>query len=151
MINKSFEEFRIENRRFEKNITLFKTLAILTGILAVFRLIISPEILSGSGSLFDFGTMIIPVGLYIEYRKKAKDWGGQFIETTHDTLNFKTRMSKLTTVELDTITSIQIKLDQVIIGTTESEELTIHIEDFTEYEDRMSIKNHFSVLASKLA
>ncbi len=145
------ETFRIENKRFEKNIKLFKILAIITSILAAGRLITNPGIFSGSGTIFDFGTMLFPIVIFFEYRRKAKNWGGQFIEVSDTELNFKTRKNEQTTVQLNSITNIEIKLDQIILQTSDAGEQSIIVEDFTEYSDRMAIKNNFAELKKKLS
>ena len=145
------ESFRIENKRFEKNIRLFKILAILTAVLAVSRVVSNPEIFSGTGTLLDFGIMLLPIVIFFEYRSKSKNWGGQFIEVTDSELCFKTRKNQQITVQLGSITNIEIKLDQIILQTTDSGEQTIVVEDFTEYSDRIAIKNNFAELKKKLS
>jgi hypothetical protein len=145
------ERFRIENKRFEKNIKLFKVLAIITAILAVFRIISNPDMFSGTGSLLDFGTMLLPIVIFFEYRRKAKNWGGQFIEVSDTELNFRTRKNEQSTILLNSITNIEIKLDQIILKTSDAGEQSIIVEDFTEYSDRMAIKNNFAELKKKLS
>ncbi|MEP5792398.1 MAG: hypothetical protein ABJ313_15785 [Cyclobacteriaceae bacterium] len=147
----STEQFRIENKRFEKNIQLFKILAAIIAVLAVFRVVSNPEIFSGTGTMLDFGTLLLPIVIFFEYRRKAKNWGGQFIEVSDTELSFKTRKNEQTTVQLNSITDIEIKLDQIVLQTADAGEQTIIVEDFTEYSDRMTIKNNFTELKKKLS
>lgn len=145
------ESFRIVNKRFEKNIQAFKILAILTAVLAFIRVMTNPEIFSGTGKMLDFGTMLFPIIIFFEYRRKVKNWGGQFIEVTNSELSFKTRKNEQTTIQLSTIKNIEIKLDQINLQTSDMDEQIIIVEDFTDYADRMAIKNHFTDLKKKLS
>ena len=86
---------------------------------------------------------------FIQYRKTAKKWSGQFIEWSDSQILFKTREYDKTTVELDDINSIEIKLDRIILRTKEKD-FEINIEDYTEYEDRLQLKNNFERIKEKL-
>ena len=150
------EPFRIENKRFEKTIRLFKILAILAAILSVFRIATNPEIFTGTGligigRIVDFGIMLMPVIIFYGYRRKAKNWGNQFIEISDSKLSFKTRKNKQTNIQFNSIKNIEIKLDQIILNTSDHGEQTIIVEDFTEYSDRIAIKNNFAELKKKLS
>ena len=118
-MSEEFQPIRIENKRFEKNIKLFKVLAIIATILAVYRILSTPDIFTGTGKLMDFGTTLIPIILFFEYRRKSKNWGGQFIEWTNEHLNFKTRHSERTSIANTSITGIEIKLDEILVSTSE--------------------------------
>lgn len=134
---------RIENKRFEKNIKLFKWLAIISIIPIIGKLILNPEILTGKGTFLDYAINFIPVFLFFEYSRKAKNWGGQFIEWKEGKISFKLRKVSENTIEYSNIESIEIKLDNIIITLKDGEKYDLNIEDYTEYEDRLRIKENF--------
>ncbi len=141
--------YRLENKRFEKNIKFFKWGAIITLFLAIIRIAFDADLFQGSAKLGDFMLSLIPIMFFIQYRKTAKKWSGQFIEWSDSQILFKTREYDKTTVELDDINSIEIKLDRIILRTKE-EDFEINIEDYTEYEDRLQLKNNFERIKEKL-
>ncbi|WP_226389698.1 hypothetical protein [Penaeicola halotolerans] len=142
-------EDRIENYRFEKNIKFFKWGAIITLLLAVFKVAFTPDILDGGGKMADFLLTLIPIGLFFQYRSAAKKWGGQFIEWKENEISFKSRKYNLTTIHLSNIESIDIRLDVIEIRTSE-QKLDINIEDYTKYEDRIRVKDNFKKIKEKL-
>ncbi|MAC95917.1 MAG: hypothetical protein CMC96_10475 [Flavobacteriales bacterium] len=89
---------RIENKRYEKNLKLFKWGAILSLALAAIRIAIEPKILSGIGSTIDFILLLYPIPLFILYYRTAQKWGGQFIEWKEDEISFKSRKYDKTTI-----------------------------------------------------
>jgi|SRR5690554_338990 len=141
--------YRLENNRFEKNIKFFKWGAIVTLFLAIIRIAFDSNIFHGTATFGDFMLTLIPVGLFIQYRQTAKKWGGQFIEWTDNQIIFKSRKYAKTTIEITDIESIEIKLDLIIIKTIENN-YEINIEDYTEYEDRIQLKNNFERVKEKL-
>lgn len=140
---------RIENHRYEKNIKLFKWCAGLALLLAVFRIAITPDVLTGGAKSFDFLTTLIPIGLYLQYRKTAKNFGGQFIEWSENEISFKSRKYKHTIIKLSNIESINIRLETIEINTPEKN-YAISIEDYTKYEDRMRLKENFEKVNDQL-
>lgn len=101
-------------------------------------------------SLLDFAFTLLPIVLYIEFLRKAKNWGGQFIEISANQVSFKTRDSGDVAIAINDITHIEIKLEQIIIRKSDATEHTIIVEDFTEYEDRMAIKSNFTELKARI-
>lgn len=142
--------FRIESRRFANYMQFFKIGAIISTIVVTMYLILKLAVFDGQVEYINLAGYAFAFSMYYEYKRKAKAWGGQFIEATGSVLSFKTRKNEQTTIRLDTITNIGIKLDQIILQTTELGEHTIVLEDFTEYKDRMMIKNKFAELKKQL-
>lgn len=140
---------RLENKRYEKNIKFFKWVAIGSFIAAIARILSEPNILTGAGKTFDYVITLYPIGLYFQYRKTAKNWNGQFFEWKQNELKFKSRKYDKTIIAYTSIKSIEIKLDFIYIETTENS-FEINIEDYTEYEDRMRLKENFKKLKNKL-
>lgn len=140
---------RIENKRYEKNLKLFKWGAILSLVLAAIRIAIEPEILSGVGSTIDFILLLYPIPLFILYYRTAKKWGGQFIEWKEDQISFKSRKYDKTTVPLSEIKSINIHLHIIEIETLKAK-YEINIEDYTAYKDRIRLKENFEWLNKKI-
>lgn len=140
---------RIENRRFEKNLMFFKWSGIITLILAIIRVAFDDSIFNGTATIGDFISLLIPIVFFLQYRKTAKKLGGQFIAWTDNQLLFKTRDLNKTTLEIDTIEAIEIKLDAIIIKTNEAV-YKLNIEDYTAYEDRLQIKRNFEHLKQTL-
>ncbi|WP_310991034.1 hypothetical protein [Aequorivita marina] len=143
------QNYRLENNRFEKNIKFFKWGAIITMFLAIMRIGFDSDIFKGSATFGDFILTLIPVGLFLQYRQTAKKWGGQFIEWTDNQIIFKSRKYDETTIEIDDIESIDIKLDMICIKTKEKN-YEINIEDYTKYEDRFELKSQFEIVNEKL-
>ena len=141
---------RIENYRFEKNIKFFKWGVGITLILAVFKIVLTPDILNGGGKMTDFLTTLIPIGLFFQYRSTAKKWGGQFIEWKENEISFKTRKYDSTTIKMEEIQSVEIRLDLIIISTLQKK-YEINIEDYTEYKDRIRLKDNFGKIKEKLS
>lgn len=133
---------KIENRRFERNIWFFKWSAIITLLLAILKIIFFPEIFDGSGKAGDFFLLLLPISFYFNYKRTAKNWGGQFIEWAENSISFKTRNYASTIIETKEIKNIDIALDVIRIQTSEKE-FEISIEDYTNYEDRIRIKDNF--------
>lgn len=140
---------RIENRRFEKNIRFFKWSAIITFVLAVIKVIAFPEVLEEKGKTGDFFLLLLPIALYMNYRRTAKNWGGQYIEWTKDNISFKTRNHSSTIIEIRKISKIDIEFDVIKIYTSKKQ-FKISIEDYTNYEDRIRIKDNFESLRKEL-
>lgn len=92
---------------------------------------------------------LIPITLFLQYRKTAKKWGGQFIEWSDHQILFKSRNHASTTIELADLEAIEVKLDFIILKTKETK-YEINIEDYTEYKDRIHLKNHLEKLKEKL-
>lgn len=141
---------RIENTRFEKNIKLFKWVAILSFLLVIVRILFDLEIMNGGGKLSDLFTSLIPVGMFFQYRSTAKKWGGQFFEWKENEVEFKSRKYDKTVVTHNSIIQINIKLDIIEIKTNDKL-YEINIEDYTEYNDRLRLKNNFEQLKKKLS
>lgn len=140
---------RIENKRYEKNLRLFKWGAILSLVLAAIRVTIEPEILSGIGSTIDFILLLYPIPLFILYYRIAKKWGGQFIEWKVDEISFKSRKYAHTTIKISDINSINIRLHLIKIETNKMN-YQINIEDYSNYNDRIRMKNILIMLKEKL-
>ncbi len=117
---KKIEPERIESKRFEKNIKLFKTLAILAFLVAILKVILTPDILTGGGKLLDFGIFLFPIFLFFEYRRKAKNWYGQFIEWGENDITYKTREKEITIIPYESISDISIKLDEIILTSNQN-------------------------------
>lgn len=141
--------YRLEIKRFEKNIKFFKWGAIITLLLAIIRIVFDPSIFNGTAKLGDFMMSLVPIMLFTQYRKTAKRWGGQFIEWNEFQIIFKTREYDKTTVEIEDIESIDIKLDTIIVRTKQND-YEINIEDYTAYEDRLQLKDNFERVRKSL-
>lgn len=127
----------------------FKWSGIITLILAIIRVAFDDSIFNGTATIGDFISLLIPIVFFLQYRKTAKKLGGQFIAWTDNQLLFKTRDLNKTTLEIDTIEAIEIKLDAIIIKTNEAV-YKLNIEDYTAYEDRLQIKRNFEHLKQTL-
>ncbi len=141
-------ENRIENRRYEKNIKLFKWLAIASLILIVARLSLDSSILTNGAKLGDLISTLFPLAFWFQYRITAKKWGGQFFEWRQNEIEFKSRKYERTTIPFDSIKEIDIRLDIIEIKTV-NQLFEINIEDYTEYEDRLKIKKNFELVKNK--
>ncbi len=141
---------RIENRRIERNLKFFKWAAVISLLIAVFKILLTPEILNDGGRMVDYITTLIPIGLFLQYRSTAKKWGGQFIEWNENEISFKSRKCDNTTIKLVDIKSIDILLDIISIITLDKK-YEINIEDFTNYKDRVRIKGNFEKVKLKLS
>src|SRR5690606_25967603 len=95
----------------ERNLKFLKWAAVITLLVAIFQILLTPEILNGGGRMVDFITTLIPVGLFLQYRSTAKKWGGQFIEWKENEVSFKSRKYDHTTIKMEDIVSINIQLD----------------------------------------
>jgi len=140
---------RIENKRYEKNLKLFKWGAILSLALAVIRIAIEPKILSGIGSTIDFILLLYPIPLFILYYRTAQKWGGQFIEWKEDEISFKSRKYDKTTIPLSDIKSINIHLHIIEIETLNAK-YKINIEDYTAYSERVQLKSNFEKIKTQI-
>lgn len=129
---------------------LFLWLAILGITIVCIQIILYPEILNERSRLLDLIVFLFPIGFYLQYRRKAKTWGGQFIEWAPDYVEYKCRQNKSELVRLNTLINIDIKLDEVILTLTDGKEKTISLEDYTEYSDRIKIKENFECLKVRL-
>jgi hypothetical protein len=141
---------RIENKRFEKNIKLFRWLAVLTLIIAIIKISLDPNIFNSSGRKFDFIISLLPISLFLQYRQTANKWGGQFIEWTENEISFKSRKYDNTIINLDDIDEILIKLDTIEIR-TKNKNFVINIEDYTDYQIRLRLKNNFEKIKERIA
>lgn len=137
---------KIENKTVERKMKFLKWCAIITLILALLRVYMVPSALSRVGSAFDFIIFLLPIYLFYEYRKNAKNWKGQFIEWNDNEIKYKTREEQTTILKYEQIQSVDIKLDEIIINIKEGEQRRIYIEDFEEYSDRVRIKKNFETL-----
>src|SRR5690554_4269932 len=140
---------RIENKRYEKNLTLFKWGAILSLALAAIRIAIEPEILSGIGSTIDYMLLLYPIPLFLLYYRTAQKWGGQFIEWKEDEISFKSRKYDKTTIRFSDIKSINIHLHIIEIETLKAK-YEINIEDYTAYSDRVQLKSNFEKVKNQV-
>jgi hypothetical protein len=140
---------RLENKRYEKNINLYKSAAVITLILAIFKVIYTPNIFTGFAKPVDFITSLIPIVIFIQFKRTAKKWGGQFIEWRENEVEFKSRKYDKIIVHYNNITSINIKLDIIKIE-TEQKKVEINIEDYTEYEDRIRLKSNFEKIKNEI-
>lgn len=140
---------RMNNTRYEKNLKNYKRLAIGALILLVFQVLMAPVTFRDGFKLADTLTNLLPFTLLIHYYFTAKKWGGQYMQWTEDYFAFKSRKYPETQLPLSGIISIDIKLDTITIE-TKQQRFEINIEDYTEYEDRLRMKENFRILAEKL-
>ncbi len=141
---------KIENNRYEKNIKLFKWVAYLSIIPIGYKLVtifISSEFKTNA---YDLISLAIPLILFFNYKRTAKNWGGQFIEWNNDILTFKTKDIKEIIISIENINKIEIKLDSILILTNENKTLLINLEDYTDYKDRLRIKKNFEAYSKSL-
>jgi hypothetical protein len=141
---------KIENKTVERKMKFLKWSAIIMLILSLLKIYMNPDIFNKVGSSFDFIIFLLPLYLFYEYRKNAKNWNGQFIEWNDNEIIYKTREEHTTILKYVQIQSIDIKLDEIILNTKEGEQRKIYIEDFEEYSDRVRIKKNFESLNNKL-
>ena len=85
---------RIESNKLAKKKPLFLWLAIIAIVVAAIRLWTEPALLTGNGKLADFTLLLLPVGLYINYRSRLTKWGKQFIEWDQEVVRFSSRILK---------------------------------------------------------
>jgi hypothetical protein len=132
----------IKSDRVEKFEKLFRNLAVITTFLAMARLALRPEILTGNGSTIDYLISLSPILFYASYKSKASKNTGQFIKWTETSIKYKTKDTHGDIVISD-IKSIEINLDIINIVLKDASNHSINIEDFTKYEDRVRIKGNF--------
>lgn len=140
---------RIENKRFEKTIRLFKILAISSVAIVGLYILSTLIFFNGEFEFVNFSGFLFAIGFYFEYKRKARTLGGQFIEWTENEISFKTRQKEAIVINYESITDIIIKLHEIIIKTDDNEEHKLYIEDFTDYTERMRIKNNFESITNK--
>ena len=137
---------RIENNRIEKFSKTLKILAIVTVVLAIGKVFLKPSILIGAGNLLDYLICFSPLYFYFDYKRKTKNWQGQFIEWRVDSFEFKTRNTSNILVPYNLLESIDIKFDQIEFKLKSGSTSSLSLEDFTDYKDRMRIKSNFEKL-----
>lgn len=142
MDNKDILIDKITTNRVEKNENLFKGLAIATFILAILKIVIKPDILTGNGSIIDYLISLLPIYFYYNYRSKTSKHKGQFIEWRENILEFKSKDSH-EKIDLEKITDISIHLDLITITLSDRTTKILNIEDYVEYDDRLRIKSNF--------
>ena len=130
---------KIENKRHEKKLKLFMWCAYISIALAIIN--------TALGNLVF--TNLVPIALYFQYKKTSKKWGNQFIEWKKQELIFKTREYDITTISIKDIESILIQLDIIEIK-TEDENYAINIEDYTDYDKRILLKENFTRLKEEI-
>jgi hypothetical protein len=140
---------RLDNKHYEKNINLYKWAALITLILAICKIIYTPNIFTGFAKPVDFITSLIPIVIFIQFKRTAKKWGGQFFEWRENEVEFKSRKYDTTIIHYNDITSINIKLDIIEIE-TKQKKFEINIEDYTEYEDRIRLKSNFEKIKNEI-
>ena len=137
----------IQTNRIEKNEKLFKYLAILTGVLAVLKIILRPEILSGDGSVIDYIISLSPIFFYFYYQSKTSKHKGQFIKWTKKSIEYKSK-DVHNVITIDAVQAIKINLDSIDIQLKDGSTQTINIHDYTEYDDRLRIKSNFEKITT---
>jgi hypothetical protein len=108
------------------------------------------DVINGERQVIDYLFTLMPIFFYLKYRHTAKNWGGQFIEWNDNTIKYKTRQTKETTLQISDIKTINILLDKINFELKDNSERTLIIEDYTEYADRLRIKQNFKDLIINL-
>ncbi|MCE3228234.1 MAG: hypothetical protein K0S32_2785 [Bacteroidetes bacterium] len=146
-MNKIIDEISID--RIEKSRKFLFYGAIVTAIIAVLKIFMNPEILTGGGKLADYLISLLPIYLYFSFRKKTSSRKGQFIKWTENSVVFKSRGSE-NQILLTDIHNIKITLDNIDLHLKDGSTKTINIEDYSDYDDRMRIKGNFEKLTTRL-
>jgi hypothetical protein len=84
--------------------------------------------------------------LLIHSTKKDKELKGSFIEFRNNGFAFKSRLKEYQTDNLETIESINIKIDFIEILTKDNNVFKIFLEDYIDYKDKKAIKMCFQQL-----
>ena len=142
-MNKVIDEIKTD--RIEKFGKLFFYGAIATAILAVFKICLNPEILTGAGKFSDYVITLLPIYMYYNFRKKTSKHKGQFIKWTENYVEFKSKDNQ-STVQYQDIQTVNIGLDNIAINLKDNSTHTINIEDYTNYDDRLRIKKNFETI-----
>lgn len=66
---------RIENKRFEKTIRFLKWGAIISLLIAILKIAFNSTVFNGKATPDDFILTLIPITLFLQYRKTAKKMG----------------------------------------------------------------------------
>ncbi|MFT6718717.1 MAG: hypothetical protein ACJAY8_001113 [Sphingobacteriales bacterium] len=140
---------RIENKRHERNIKLFKWGTIISLLHLVIRISCGIAFVDAGFDLADLVSVFVPISMLYHYFSTSKKWGGQFFEWREKELEFKSRKYDTTTISHSSILQINIKLDIIEIQTQDSI-FTINIEDYTEYMDRVRLKTNFEELKGRV-
>ena len=135
----------IESKRIEKNSKLFKYLTIATVFIAVFKIILRPDILAGEGSTIDYAISLSPILLYFLYQSKNSKHKGQFIKWTQNTIEYKSKDIE-NSVAIPDIQDIKINFDDITLLLKDGSTQTINIIDYTDFADRKRIKSNFEKL-----
>lgn len=137
----------IESKRIEKNEKLFKYLALATAILAVFKIMLRPDILTGDGSKIDYVIALSPIFLYFYYQSKTSKHKGQFIKWTASAIEYKSKNIQ-NHIAIKDIQDIKINLDDIALLLKNGSTQVINIVDYTDFEDRKRIKTNFERLTA---
>lgn len=141
---------KIVNPLYSKSGKTYRRLAIGILVLACIHLLMSPIIYHEGFTWFtvlstSFGSVPLLIHSFFSHRNKR----GQFIEWSEEAIVFKSKKYSSSKVLLKDIKSIEIGLDVVEIEAKEKW-YKINIEDYTEYEDRLRIKENFRNLVQGL-
>jgi hypothetical protein len=139
----------IDTKTVEKTTDLLKHLAIATGILAAFKIISQPDILTGAGQLTDYVISLAPICLFVAYQSKTSKHKGQFIRWTDSSVEYKSK-ERNGTVAISDLQTIDIKLDTIDLHLKDGLTHVINLEDYKDYSDRQRIKFNFEQLQQRL-
>jgi hypothetical protein len=135
----------IKTDRIEKFDKFFFYGAIATAIIAILKIFLNPTILTGGGKLLDYIISLLPIYMFFNFRQKTANRKGQFIKWTEDSIQFKSKDTECK-IFISEIKDIKIGLDKIDLHLENGSTQTINIDDFTNYNDRLRIKENFGKL-----
>jgi len=138
---------RVESRKNEKILLFLKVL--ISMLVSVFvGMIIYGKYKGYNGPKFsDIQPFILGLFLCFSFYLKFSKRKRLFIEWNEERINYKIEEVQ-GSIDIAEITNVEIDLDRVMITLKSSEVIVLNIQDFTDYDTRLKIKENFRSLFS---